>query len=65
MMLSHQIQTVGIYCRLSKDDNTGIESNSITSQRLHLSDYVKSKGWLIHKVYIDDGFSGTNFAGVR
>lgn len=61
MMLSHQIQTVGIYCRLSKDDNTGIESNSITSQRLHLSDYVKSKGWLIHKVYIDDGFSGTNF----
>lgn len=61
MILSHQIQTVGIYCRLSKDDNTGIESNSITSQRLHLSDYVKSKGWLIHKVYIDDGFSGTNF----
>ena len=61
LMQSHQIQTVGIYCRLSKDDNTGIESNSITSQRLHLSDYVKSKGWLIHKVYIDDGFSGTNF----
>ena len=61
MMLSHHIQTVGIYCRLSKDDNTGIESNSITSQRLHLSDYVKSKGWLIHKVYVDDGFSGTNF----
>ncbi len=59
--MNHQIQIVGIYCRLSKDDNTGIESNSITSQRLHLSDYVKSKGWLIYKVYIDDGFSGTNF----
>ena len=45
-MMNHQFQTVGIYCRLSKDDNTGIESNSITNQKLYLTDYVKSKGWL-------------------
>lgn len=57
--MNHQI--VGIYCRLSKDDNTGVESNSITNQRLYLSDYVKSKGWLIYKVYIDEGKTGTNF----
>ena len=60
-MMNHQIKTVGIYCRLSKDDNTGVESNSITNQRLYLSDYVKSKGWLIYKVYIDEGKTGTNF----
>ena len=28
------------------------EANSITNQRLYLSDYVKSKGWLIYKIYI-------------
>jgi DNA invertase Pin-like site-specific DNA recombinase len=59
--MNHQIQTVGIYLRLSKDDNTGIESNSITNQRLYLTDYVKSKGWLIYKIYIDEGKTGTNF----
>lgn len=52
---------VGIYCRLSKDDNKGIESNSITSQKESLTDYVKRQGWLLHKVYIDDGFSGVSF----
>ena len=59
--MNHQFQTVGIYCRLSKDDNTGIESNSITNQKLYLTDYVKSKGWLIYKVYVDEGKTGTNF----
>lgn len=61
MMINHQIQTVGIYCRLSKDDNTGVESNSITNQKLYLTDYVEQRGWVIHKIYIDEGKSGTNF----
>ncbi len=61
MMVNHQIQTVGIYCRLSKDDNTGVESNSITNQKLYLTDYVKQRGWVIYKIYIDEGKSGTNF----
>lgn len=52
---------VGIYCRLSKDDNKGTESNSITSQKESLTDYVKQRGWFLHKVYIDDGFSGVSF----
>lgn len=55
------IYNVGIYCRLSRDDNTGNESNSITSQKEILSDYVKRQGWMISNVYVDDGFSGTNF----
>ena len=60
-MVNHQIKTVGIYCRLSKDDNTGVESNSITNQKLYLTDYVKQRGWVIYKIYIDEGKSGTNF----
>lgn len=53
---------VGIYCRLSRDDNNGsVESMSIANQRQILIDYVKSKGWNLGEIYIDDGFSGTNF----
>ncbi len=53
---------VGIYCRLSRDDNNGnLESMSIANQRNMLTDYVKEKGWNLRECYIDDGFSGTNF----
>lgn len=57
----HQICHVGIYCRLSRDDNNGNESNSITSQKAVLSEFVKKQGWLISNIYVDDGYSGTNF----
>ena len=53
---------VGIYCRLSRDDNNGSsESMSIANQRQILVDYVKEKGWKLRECYIDDGYSGTNF----
>jgi site-specific DNA recombinase len=53
---------VGIYCRLSRDDNNGnLESMSIGNQKQMLMDYVKEKGWNLQEVYVDDGFSGTNF----
>jgi len=53
---------VGIYCRLSRDDNNGnMESMSIANQRQMLLDYVREKGWNLRNTYIDDGFSGTNF----
>lgn len=53
---------VGIYCRLSRDDNNGhLESMSIANQRQVLTDYVTEKGWNLTECYIDDGFSGTNF----
>ncbi len=54
--------SVGIYCRLSRDDNNGnLESMSISNQKQILSDYVKEKGWTLTEVYIDDGYTGTNF----
>ena len=53
---------VGIYARLSRDDNNGnLESMSIANQRQILSDYVNEKGWILVEEYVDDGYSGTNF----
>lgn len=53
---------VGIYLRLSKDDNNGhLESMSISNQRQVLKDYVVEKGWNLAREYVDDGWTGTNF----
>lgn len=55
------VYNVGIYCRLSKDDGTNVESGSIETQKSILTDYVKNNGWYLAKTYVDDGYSGTNF----
>ena len=53
---------VALYLRLSRDDGDKSESNSITSQREILTDYVKKyPEFEIHGIYVDDGYSGTNF----
>lgn len=59
--INGQKQIVGIYCRISKEDNIGMESQSIKSQKDCLYDYVKIRGWSIYNMYIDDGFSGVSF----
>ncbi len=57
---------VALYLRLSRDDNDGNkESMSISNQRALLKEYVHERGWSIEDIYIDDGYSGTTFAGVR
>lgn len=64
MQSKKQKQLTGItalYCRLSRDDKTDKESNSITNQRKLLQSYAKSHGLSNTKVYVDDGFTGTNF----
>lgn len=50
-----------IYCRLSRDEDTNQESNSIASQRLMLTDFAKRQGFHVVDEYVDDGFSGTNY----
>lgn len=50
-----------LYCRLSKDDDQSGESVSIGTQRSILEDYCQEWGYSVHKIYIDDGYSGTNF----
>ena len=52
---------VGIYCRLSNDDERDGESVSIENQKLLLQSYVRQRGWNEIAVYCDDGYSGTNF----
>ncbi len=50
-----------IYLRLSRDDRNYRESESISGQRIFLTQYCKDKGYTIFDEYVDDGYSGTNF----
>ncbi|MDI6619111.1 MAG: recombinase family protein [Clostridiales bacterium] len=52
---------VGIYVRLSKDDERAGESVSIENQKLMLTRYCEEQGWNNYSVYCDDGVSGTTF----
>ena len=52
---------VGIYLRLSRDDERQGESLSIENQRRVLTNYVKEQGWTIYDEYVDDGISGVTF----
>ena len=60
-MPKQTIYNVGIYVRLSKDDERAGESLSIENQKLILTKYVKEQGWNINDTYVDDGYSGTSF----
>lgn len=60
-MQENCIYKAGLYLRLSKDDEQEGESVSIGTQRSILTDYCNKEGYTIHKVYIDDGYSGMNF----
>ena len=50
-----------LYCRLSRDDGTESESNSISNQRTLLQQKAKEYGLTNTRCYVDDGFTGTNF----
>ena len=59
-----------LYLRLSRDDiedgSAKTESDSIANQRELLRSFVKSQPDIqIFDIYVDDGYSGGNFAGVR
>ena len=59
-----QTENIGItalYCRLSRDDGTEGESNSIANQKKLLAKYAKEHGFSNTKFYVDDGYTGTNF----
>ena len=57
---------VAIYIRLSQEDSDNgedkRESNSITSQKALLNEYIEERNDLIvYDVYVDDGYTGTDF----
>ena len=52
---------IGIYVRLSREDEKDGTSESIENQIKFLNNYTKNKNWTITNTYIDDGYTGTNF----
>ncbi len=58
---------VAMYLRLSQDDekyemNNKVESNSISNQRLQISEFIhKNPDMALVCEYVDDGYSGINF----
>lgn len=52
---------VALYIRLSKEDETEGPSQSVTNQKSLLEEFVKQHRLSVYDIYIDDGFSGTNF----
>ena len=50
-----------LYARLSQDDGSQGDSNSIQNQRLMLQKYAKDNGFENTKFLYDDGATGTNF----
>lgn len=50
-----------LYCRLSRDDGTEGDSNSVANQKKLLSKYAKEHGFSNTRFYVDDGYTGTNF----
>ena len=58
----NNVYNVGLYIRLSReDDDKTSESESITNQKSLLLQYVKENNLKVYDIYIDDGYSGTNF----
>ncbi|MDD6174647.1 MAG: recombinase family protein [Firmicutes bacterium] len=52
---------VALYIRLSKEDENEGPSESVTNQKSLLDEFVKNHRLSVYDVYIDDGYSGTNF----
>ena len=50
-----------LYCRLSRDDGTEGDSNSIANQKRMLEKYAKENHLGNTRYYVDDGYTGTNF----
>lgn len=59
--LLNAIFIVAIYIRLSKEDDKDGESESVQNQKTLLTRYVEENGYKLYKIYIDDGYTGTNF----
>ena len=54
-----------LYCRLSQEDSLDGESNSISNQKTILKAFAQERHFTNLVFFVDDGYSGTNFAEVR
>ena len=62
---NNNFDMTALYCRLSRDDGTEGDSNSISNQKKMLKKYAKENCFANTRFYIDDGYTGTNFVEVR
>ena len=60
-MITDTTYKVGIYLRLSREDERLGESGSISTQRDLLLNYIRDNDLLFVDEYVDDGVSGTTF----
>lgn len=65
-MKAKEFYNVAIYLRVSRDDEdidrSKAESNSISSQRDMIRSFIRKQDNMeIYDIYVDDGWSGTNF----
>lgn len=61
-MKKERLFHVAEYIRLSRDDGDKAESDSISNQKKFLADFLQGReSLLLYDIYIDDGFSGTNY----
>ncbi len=59
---SNKVWNVALYIRLSREDGDKLESESVTSQKEMLHNFLSHNPDLqIYDTYIDDGYTGTNF----
>lgn len=52
---------VGLYIRLSKEDENEGPSQSVQNQESLLREFVQEQGLSVFDTYVDDGWSGTSF----
>ena len=61
-MKKSELFYTAVYIRLSREDGDKEESDSVGNQRKLLTEYVsKVENLIIYDVYVDDGYTGTNF----
>ena len=60
-MNTNETFKVGIYLRLSRDDERDDESQSISNQRDYIMNYIIKNNLMLIDEYVDDGVSGTQF----
>ena len=60
-MIKSNLKKTALYCRLSQDDNTENESNSIQNQKIILQRFAADHHFSNLCFYVDDGYSGASF----
>jgi len=60
-MLQPNQKITALYCRLSRDDDSVGDSNSISNQKAILQKYADDNGFGNTRFFIDDGYSGFSF----